>query len=254
VGFAMAAAGIALLGLGRSRVYMAALGAALLAVLLVAAQGELPIPGGARLHGLWLAIDSGANFETDPDAQFRFRRWESTIGVWETSPLFGVGFGAPIMLDTWGLGTEFKTAKAKGSLGAFNIGMPHNSYLMAMARTGLIGLGLICFAWFSGIFKVGKLAMRGVADADQIACAAALVAMISTCGLNLFFERPMLCAPFWILVAANYKLSETVPRKMGTALRRTGTRRVVPSVSQRGNLRPDIIQEHDQAGWQARWK
>src|SRR6516225_4241731 len=184
LGFAMAGGVIFVLGVGRARVYVAALGAGVFALLLLNAQSELPIPGGARLHSIWLGLSSGANFQNDPDVQFRLQRWQSTTKVWMTSPVFGVGFGAPIMQDTWGIKTEIKGARTKGGLGAFNAGMPHNSFLVALARTGLIGLGLICFAWFNAIIRIVKPVMGGVVDADQVASAAVLIAMIPIAALN----------------------------------------------------------------------
>ena len=146
LGFAAAGAVMFILAVGRSRVYVAAVGAGLFALLLISAQGELPIPGGARLHNVWLGLSSGANFQADPDAQFRLRRWRSTADVWMTSPVFGVGFGAPIQLDTWGVTQGIKGAVKRGGLGAFNVGMPHNSFLVVLARMGLIGLrvDLLC--------------------------------------------------------------------------------------------------------------
>jgi len=215
----MAAGVMFIFGVGRARMYLTTLGAGLLALLLVSASGQLPIPGGARLHNFWLIISSGTDFQNDPDAQFRLRRWHNTLGVWMTSPVFGVGFGAPIMVDTGGenLRGEAKQATGRGGLGAFNVGMPHNSFLTVGARTGLIGLGLVCFAWFTGIIRIVKLLMRGVIDSDQVASAGALIAMTATALLNLFFERPMLCAPFWILLAASYKLLETVPPRTARA-------------------------------------
>jgi O-antigen ligase len=257
LGFSMAAGLMFILGVGRSRIYLTALAAGLLAVVLVSAQAELPIPGGARLHSFWQSVSSGANYLNDPDAQFRLQRWGKTAAVWMTSPVFGVGFGAPIIADTGGenLRGETKQAIQRGGLGAFNVGMPHNSFLMALARTGLIGLGLICFAWFSGIIRIVRLVMRGVADADQVASAGALIAMISTAALNLFFERPMLCAPFWILLAASYKLSERVPQQINKTLRSTAPPEAVTFSPQHFRYRRrGEPHEHVAGGWQARWQ
>jgi|GEM_PF-2036663 len=255
LGFAAAGLVMFILGVGRSRVYVAAVGAGLLALLLLSAQGELPIPGGARLHNVWLGLSSGANFQTDPDAQFRLRRWQSTAEVWMTSPVFGVGFGAPIMLDTWGTSTGARVAAERGGLGAFNVGMPHNSFLLALARTGLIGLGLICFAWAKGIMPAMKLSRRRMIDPDRLAIACALIAMIFTAALNLFFERPMLCAPFWIMLAASYKLSEAVPRQSARKLARTSQRHaMIPLAQELRNARLTAPGDPIVGGWQDRWK
>ena len=256
--FALAVGCMFILGVGRSRIYLTALAAGLVALVAISAQGQLPIPAGARLHNFWRSVSSGADFLNDPDAQFRLQRWRKTAAVWMTSPVFGVGFGAPIMLDTSGenLRGEAKGAIERGGLGAFNVGMPHNSFLMALARTGLVGLGLICFAWFGGIIRIVKLVMRGVADADQVASAGILIAMIPTAALNLFFEQPMLCAPFWIMLAASYKLSERVPQQINrTRGRRTAPPQAVrPSPEHRRYSGLSALQDQDVGGWQARWR
>ncbi|MBV8358921.1 MAG: O-antigen ligase family protein [Deltaproteobacteria bacterium] len=214
LGFVMAGGVMFLLGAGRSRMYLSALGGGVFALLLLSAQGELPIPGGAKLHGLSQVLSSGANFESDPDAQFRLQRWHSAAQTWMTSPIFGVGFGVPIITaDEW-LRSEMKGAAQRGTLGAFNEGMPHNTFLTILARTGLIGFGLISYAWITVLVRLIKVIKRRATDPDQLAIVGILIAMIPVAALNLFFERPMLCVPFWIMLAAGYKLSEGVPREI----------------------------------------
>ena len=257
LGFGLAAGFMFVLGIGRSRIYLSVLAAGFLALVLISAQGELPVPGGIKLHNFWLGISSGADVSNDPDAQFRMQRWGKTVAVWLTSPVFGVGFGAPIMLDSNGesLREETKGAIQRGGLGAFNVGMPHNSFLMAMARMGLIGLGLICFAWLSAIVRIVKLMMRGVVDADLSASVVILIAMIPIAALNLFFEQPMLCAPFWIILAVAYKLSENAPQqpvnsRAAIAPHRSALRAAQPLTYQH----PNEVSDEAVAGWQARWQ
>jgi O-antigen ligase len=256
LGFSMAAGVMFLLGVGQSRLYLTALAGCFLFLLLLAGQAELPIPGGARLHSFWLTVSSGANVENDPDGQFRLQRWRKTVQTWLNSPVFGVGFGAPIIVDAEGenLRGEKKGAAERGALGAFNVGMPHNSFLMALARTGLIGLTLICFAWLAGIFRVVKQAVHGIINADQVASVGILIAMIATAALNLFFERPMLCAPFWILLAASYRLSEGPRRRHPTRFWRVTPPINAGSVSTPKYLPPIVTRSFEPGGWQARWK
>jgi O-antigen ligase len=210
LGFFLAAGVMFVLGVGRSRTYLTVLAAGFLMLLLLSAQPELPIPGGARLHGLWLALSSGADFQSDPDGQFRLERWRLAANTWITNPIFGVGFGAPILTDE-GVRDEIKATAEQGKLGSFNQGMPHNSFLMVLARTGPLGLGLICFAWIAVIVRLLKGLRRRAIDPDRLAVLGILIAMIPYAALNLFFERPMLCAPFWIMLAAGYKLTKNVP-------------------------------------------
>jgi O-antigen ligase len=210
LGFCMAGGVLFVIGAGRSRRYLTTLAVGFCALLLLSAPGELPIPGGARLHGLWLALYSGANFQSDPDANFRLERWHAAVETWTTSPLFGVGFGVPILSDEW-VRSEVRVAAQQDKMGSFNQGMPHNTFLMVLARTGPLGLGLICFAWIAVIIKLFKALRRRAIEPDRLAILGILVAMIPIAALNLFFERPMLCAPFWIMLAAGYKLAENVP-------------------------------------------
>jgi O-antigen ligase len=221
IGFFMAAALMFLLGVGRSRFYAGALGTTVIALLLVSAQGELPIPGGARLHGLSEALFSGTNMQSDPDGAFRLQRWHSAIQFWMTSPAFGVGFGAPIIAkDEW-IRSEVKGAAERTSMGSFNEGMPHNTFLMILARIGPLGLGLVVFAWIATIVRILK-ALRRVPNPDLLAMLGILIASVPVAGLNLFFERPMMCAPFWITLAAGYKLAESSPVPIARARVRSG--------------------------------
>jgi O-antigen ligase len=254
-GFILAGGLIFILGVGRSRVYLTAFAAGLFVLVLASVQAGVSIPGGARLQNFYRIVSSGADFQNDPDGQFRLQRWRNTTAVWMTSPVFGVGFGAPIMADTGDLTSETRYALQRGGLGAFNIGMPHNSFLTAGARTGFIGLGLILFAWFGGILRIVKMAIRGVAGANEVASAALLTAMITTASLNLFFERPMLCAPFWIMLAASYKLSETAPQPAARTLARSAQPQAANLLTHPFRYRRlSAPQYHVPGGWQTRWK
>ncbi len=250
LGFTAAAGVMFILGVGKARPYSLVMFLGLVLLLLLSVETDLPIPGATRLQSVWQGLSSGANYENDPDAQFRLRRLRSTISVWMTNPVFGVGFGAPIQLDTWGTANGAKGAAMRGGLGAFNVGMPHNSFLVVLARTGVIGLSLICYAWFGGILRIVRRIRRRAADADQIASAVALIAMILTAALNLFFERPMLCAPFWILLAASYKLSHSTGRPVAA--------RANPAFARNGQFSTNQPMVGPQArlggAWQARWK
>jgi O-antigen ligase len=253
LGFFIAGGVMFVLGVGRSRLYLSELAGGLAILLLLSVQGTLPVPGGAVLHRFWLVLSSGANFQTDPDAQFRMERWQSAVQTWMTSPVLGVGFGTPIIRDEW-VHSEIKGAAQRDKLGAFNSGMPHNSFLMVLARMGPIGLGLICFAWITAITRMLKVLSRRAPDPDQMAALGVLIAMVPIAALNLFFERPMLCAPFWIVLAASYKLSETVPWRLAgkrthTAIPGTMT---VSAQTVAPPYRP-TRQDHLAGGWQARW-
>jgi O-antigen ligase len=253
IGFFLAAGLMFVLGVGRSRVYLTVLAFGLFALVSLSGLVQLPLPGGETLNGVWQALSSGANFQTDPDAQFRLQRWQSAAQAWMTSPVFGVGFGAPIVIaDTY---SETTYAAQRSNMGSFNEGMPHNTFLMVLARIGPLGLGLISFAWIAAIVRILKVLKRRATDPDQLAILAVLIAMVPDAALNLFFERPLLCAPFWIMLAASYRLSETALPQTANPLKMTARHRVM-TLSRQPSLypHPGMRQDHEEGGWQARWR
>jgi O-antigen ligase len=182
--------------------------------------------------GLWLlghsslfqnltaAVKSGTTIFDDADFQFRLLRWGEAVILWLTHPVIGAGFGVEICTPD------------PNETGLFNVGMPHNSYLTLLARTGIVGLGLFLFCYGKGLLNLLKsLRNRGV-DADSLAVANILIAMGIFAGFNLFLEEPLLIGPFWIMLAVACRLAETSPARLVVARRR------LPAPESSRGLRP----------------
>jgi O-antigen ligase len=183
----------------RHRVVLCCL--ALFVVGVVAASPLLPdyIPGATEVQNLYAAVVSGAEYHADGNAQFRLIRWHFALGTWLKAPLFGVGFGTDI-LPNWLLTID--------ELNSFNYGMPHNTYLTILARTGVIGLALFAFPIFWILRRVQRLMRSGWGDAHLLAAGNMICAMAGFGLFVLFFERPMHGATFWVMMAVAVRLVE----------------------------------------------
>ena len=176
--------------------------AVLATLMLIAVALPDRIPGGHALSAPFIALSSAAGgASSDADFMFRLRRWTYVINLWAQHPVFGVGFGTRILPYAAFWGTD--------EPGQFNFGLPHNSYLTILARTGLVGFLLFafCLSW-TALRLMRKL--RQKTTADELAVMNILIAMAVFASLNLFFERPLLCAPFWIMLGIAARMSEHV--------------------------------------------
>ncbi|MFZ0659256.1 MAG: O-antigen ligase family protein [Candidatus Binataceae bacterium] len=219
VGAALAGAICFVLLSTRYRIIFGVICAALIFVVLAGATLPDTIPGAPELHNLSIGITSAVGGSSDMDAQFRIGRWHDVIGTWLTNPVFGVGYGKEILNSVF-VGSD--------SVGEFNEGMPHNTYLFLLARMGLIGFGLVVFAT---LFGIGKLiaSVRRYRQPDDLAALNVLVTLATYAAFVLFFERPMNNAGFWIMLAVGLRLAETsraammarlsMPRFMPASLR-----------------------------------
>jgi O-antigen ligase len=194
--------------------YRLALGAVtILFGFMLLAGAALPetIPGVRALHNFFVGIVSATGGATDPNTAFRIERWKDAFHTFTAHPLLGVGFGRPILhqmyIGAW-------------EPGKFNLGMPHNTYLFVLARSGLLGFGLIAIAMIWGLWKLGS-AVRRYRLPDDLAALNALVAMATFGAFVLFFERPMINAAFWMMLAVGVRLSETA---------RSAARRSAPQI------------------------
>jgi O-antigen ligase len=164
----------------------------------------LTIPGAGLLQGLRISVLSatgGASAVPDPTSYFRLIRWRITFALWLKHPVFGVGFGRMLLPSTLpSLQTELR-------LGKFNMGMPHNTFLFLAARMGMLGLMSVLFCW---LFILGRLFVvsKHTHRADELAVMNILAIMFGFAMFVLFFERPMLNAVFWIVMAIGQRLIE----------------------------------------------
>lgn len=144
------------------------------------------------------AVQGGLAVRADDNVYFRLLRWDKVFDLWRNNPLFGVGFGRPL------LPRSFLTEAEDGK---FNVGLPHNTYLTILARLGLFGFILIMGAWVISIVLATKAIRRPTFGADAFAAGASLVAMMGFASFVLFLERPMHCATLWIVAAIACRLA-----------------------------------------------
>ena len=195
-----AALAIAVTFLVADRVYKLAaalLIASLVSIVVVANTHPGVIPFASLFQNFSAAMVSGSSGNQDPTALFRLLRWQYVADEWKAHPLFGVGFGAPIVASDLVIPGETE--------GLFNVGMPHNTYLFLLARTGLLGFGLIACGLLITALRVAWRARRNRL-ADELAVANVLVCMAGFGGFVLFFERPLYNAPYWIMMAVAARL------------------------------------------------
>jgi O-antigen ligase len=174
------------------------------AVLIVVAIPILmPTSGMAiTIQGFVAAVQGGAALSHDDDFYFRLLRWDAVINLWRQNPLFGVGFGQPLIPASLLNAVE---------IGGFNAGLPHNTYLTVLARMGLFGCLLIVVPWLICIGKALQSQHRALFGADTFAAGAALVAMSGFACFVLFLERPMHAATLWIVAAITCRLAQPDP-------------------------------------------
>ncbi len=184
---------------GRDRILFL-LAAALVALPVIFAPMMPQNPASMQLENLRLSVVSGAGGSSvDGNAEFRTRRWQYAVALWTEHPFLGIGFGREIIPIGLVDSTERK--------GEFNVGMPHNSLLFIGARTGVIGLSLILYCWFS-ILKRLVAMFRRTYRVEYLAVANILAAMFGFAMFGLFIERPASNASLWILLAIGTRLVE----------------------------------------------
>jgi O-antigen ligase len=171
--------------------------AGLALIVIVANTHPQWVPFADLFQNFSAAMVSGSTGQQDPTALFRILRWRYVAAEWKAHPIFGVGFGTPIVAPDLVIPGETE--------GLFNVGMPHNTYLFLLARTGVLGLSLVAFGLLTTIIRVAARA-RQRRLADELAVANVLVAMGGFAGFVLFFERPLYNAPYWIMMAVATRL------------------------------------------------
>ncbi|MBI1779198.1 MAG: O-antigen ligase family protein [Proteobacteria bacterium] len=168
-------------------------------LLLVATPILLPESGLAHaISSFFAAVEGGMSLAKDDNFYFRLLRWDAVFELWRDNPLFGVGFGQPLVPAA--LINEVEE-------GSFNVGLPHNTYLTILARLGLFGFVLIIGAWLGSIALATRAIHRPSFGGDAFAAASALVSMIGFATFTLFLERPMHAATLWIVAAIACRLN-----------------------------------------------
>ena len=171
-------------------------GVCVLVILLAGYHPEV-VPFSNLFQNFADSLVSGSAGREDPTALFRILRWQYASSVWRAYPLFGIGFGAPIVGSRLIIPGETQ--------GLFNMGMPHNTYLFLLARTGLVGFALVMFGLVANICRLAWRVLEW-GRPDDLAVANVLIAMAGFAGFVLFFERPVYNAPYWIMTAVAVRL------------------------------------------------
>jgi O-antigen ligase len=185
----------------RPAVRMALIAALALSIAIVA---SLPVlfPGSAiatLVRGFLLTLQSAGGAAKDANAYFRLLRWNAVLDLWKSSPVFGVGFGRPVIPAALIDASE---------TGLFNVGLPHNTYLTILARFGLLGFVLILVPWFGSVVSAFLHVRRVHFGADLLAAGAAMIAMMGFAFFVLFLERPLHAASLWMLAAMAARLAQ----------------------------------------------
>jgi O-antigen ligase len=144
-------------------------------------------------------VQGGVALAGDDNFYFRLLRWDKVFEIWRDNPVFGAGFGRPLIPAA--LLNEVEN-------GGFNAGLPHNTYLTVLARMGLFGFVLVIGAWITSIVLATRAIARERFGADAFAAGTALVAMMGFATFVLFLERPMHAATLWIIAAVACRLAE----------------------------------------------
>jgi len=127
--------------------------AAIIAAFIIVVAFFLMIgPGKERLQGTWQALFSGQQIELTgagitaaKATEYRWSMWTAAVEAWKSSPVLGVGTGGfPAAAEQAALknpeliygGRDLKPAH------------PHNMYLLALARWGLLGLAALAALLF----------------------------------------------------------------------------------------------------------
>ena len=154
------------------------------------------------IAGFWLTLHSASGGASDANAYFRLLRWGAVLDLWKSEPIFGVGFGRPVipaaLIDL-------------SEVGMFNVGLPHNTYLTVLARLGLFGFILVIVPWLGSVAAAFATVHRRRFGADAFAAGAAMLVMTGFAFFVLFLERPMHAASLWMLAAIVTRLIETAP-------------------------------------------
>jgi O-antigen ligase len=158
----------------------------------------LPETGLSRvLSGYVTAIIGGAGLASDSNFYFRLMRWNAVVRLWLDNPIFGVGFGIPLVPPYLVQREEI----------GINSGLPHNTFLTTLARLGFFGLALVLVPWLHSFFRA-VLNFRGRRYAGEtLAAALMLICMLGYANFVLFLERPIHAAALWIVAAAACRLA-----------------------------------------------
>jgi O-antigen ligase len=175
----------------------------------VVGLAALSVPSiSARVEwGVQRYLSGTVGYRSDGTAQWRLGAWRNAVALIGAHPVRGVGFGTPINVYPVDEPPE-KMASP------YNYGLPHNTYLSVALKTGIPGLALLLTglaAWFRRVWSMRPQSpwACGLAALGIYGCFYGYFA--------LFFERPFMAMPFWILIGLGLALERLTAREPGQA-------------------------------------
>jgi O-antigen ligase len=150
-------------------------------------------------------LSGTVGYRSDGTAQWRLGAWRNAVELIRAHPVGGVGFGAPINVYP----VDEPPEKMESP---FNYGLPHNTYLTVALKTGLPGLVLLLTALAVWLRRMWRLRAR-----STWACAVVAFSVYGCCYgyFSLFFERPFMAFPFWVVVGIGLALERLAGRLPG---------------------------------------
>jgi O-antigen ligase len=141
-------------------------------------------------------------YRSDGTAQWRLGAWRNAVELIRAHPVGGVGFGTPV--DVYPVDEPPQKIESP-----FNYGLPHNTYLTVALKTGIPGLTLLLTALAAWLRCMWRLRARS-------AWACGVVALgVYGCFYGyfaLFFERPFMAFPFWVVIGIGLSLERLTAR------------------------------------------
>lgn len=136
----------------------------------------------------------------DPDALWRLAAWATAVGVFESHPILGIGYGKPF---------SFNFRLNKMSRGINVDAKPHDTYLTVLYQMGLIGilpLLAILVYYFSQAFRY----LRTIYWNDTLCLFVTLmqIAFVTLGMFNLELETPFYASLFWLNLGLGFWLIE----------------------------------------------
>jgi O-antigen ligase len=147
-------------------------------------------------------LSGTVGYHSDGTAQWRLGAWRNAVELIGAHPVGGVGFGTPV--DVYPLDEPPQKMESP-----FNYGLPHNTYLTVALKTGLPGLVLLLTALAVWVVRMWQLRAR-----STWACAVVAFGVYGCCYgyFSLFFERPFMAFPFWVVIGVGLSLERMTAR------------------------------------------
>jgi O-antigen ligase len=191
------------LPLPAQRRFLHAVAAVLLSGVVLGAAAVSSPPLAARLGwGVQRYLSGTVGYRSDGTAQWRLGAWRNAVELIGENPVSGVGFGTPINVYP----VDEPPEKMESP---FNYGLPHNTYLTVALKTGLPGLALLLAGLAVWLRRVWRLRAR-----STWACAVVALGVYGCCYgyFALFFERPFMAFPFWVVIGVGLSLERLTER------------------------------------------